>query len=369
MATIGSTGAPSTNTVYYDALLSTTLLAYRRQLVDNVFKQSAFLAALKDMGGYATQSGGERIAIPLMYGKNETIRSYEAYDTIDTTPADGLTTAFFEWRELGGSITISRREERQNSGEGRLINLLQAKLRQAELSLREEMNRQLLVGTLSGTTFVPGNAGKDMYPLGYFCRKNNQVDPTVGGNVGNISGLTHSWWRSKTAVADNASADTGNSFALSVSTYAGLKVALRRMYNYCSRGAGGAPNLVVANQETYESYENALDQAVRFQNTRMADMGFDTIKLSGATLVWDELVPSIDDGALAADATDGTAFFINTEFYKLVMDSETDIVTTPFVEPIGQTVKTAKILAMGNATCSNLSKMGVLYAISKAIVA
>jgi hypothetical protein len=108
MATIGSTGAPSTNTVYYDALFSTTLLAYSKTLVDNVFKQSAFLAALKDMGGYATQSGGERIAIPLMYGKNETIRSYEAYDSIDTTPQDGLTTAFYEWRELGGSITISR---------------------------------------------------------------------------------------------------------------------------------------------------------------------------------------------------------------------------------------------------------------------
>lgn len=366
MGTIGSTGAPSTNTIYYDQLLSTTLMAYRKQLVDNIFGESAFLTALRDMGGYTTQAGGERIAIPLLYGKNETIKSYESYEALDTTPQDGITTAFYEWRELGGSISISRREERQNSGEGQLINLLQAKIRQAELSMREELNRQLLAGTVSGAKFIPGNGAKDMYPLGYFMRKDCTADPSVGGNVGNISGSTNSWWRHKTASADGTS-DTGISFTVNVSTYAGLKVALKRMYNYCSRGAGGAPNLVVTNQETFESYENALDTQIRYTNTKMADMGFDNIKLRGATMIWDELVPDIDEGTLAATATDGTAFFLNTEFFKLVMDSETDIVTTPFVEPIGQTVKTAKILAMGNATCSNLSKLGVLYGISKSI--
>ena len=41
--------------------------------------------------------------------------------------------------------------------------------------------------------------------------------------------------------------------------------------------------------------------------------------------------------------------------------------TTPFIEPENQTAKTAKVLFMGNATCSNLRKMGVLYAISQSI--
>ena len=333
MATIGDTGAPSTNTIYYDSLLSTTLMAYRKTLVDNIFKESAFLAALRDKGGVDKQNGGERLALPLMYGKNETVKSYAGYDVIDTTPQDGLTTAFYEWAEIAGTISISRKEERQNSGEGRLINLLQSKIKQAEMSIREELNTQLLAGTVSASTFVPGNGAKDLYPLGYFLRKNNNVDPTTGGDVGNIAGDTYSWWRHRTAVADSGSTDTGNDFALSVSTYAGLKVALRRMMNYCSRGSGGSPNLVVTNQETFESYENSLDTQVRYQDTRMADMGFDAIKLRGATMIWDELVPDIDNGLAAADATDGTAFFLNTDFYKLMIDSETDIVTTPFIEP------------------------------------
>jgi hypothetical protein len=96
-------------------------------------------------------------------------------------------------------------------------------------------------------------------------------------------------------------------------------------------------------------------------------MGFDNIKLRGATVIWDEVIPDIDNGTAAITA--GTVFMLNTNFYKLIIDSETDVVTTPFVEPENQTAKTAKVLFMGNATCSNLRKQGVLYATSQTIAA
>lgn len=365
MATIGSTAAPSTNTIYYDSLLSTTLMAYRDTLVDNIFKDSAYLAYLRMSDAVIKQNGGERIAQPLMYGDNNTVKSYSGEEILDTTIQDGLTTAFYEWKEIGGTISITRKEERQNSGEGRLINLLQSKVKQAEMSMRETLNQQLVQGTVSGATFVPGNDAKDLYPLGYFFRKLNATNPTVGGNVGNIS-AANSYWQHQTAVTDSGSKDTGNAFAMSITTYAGYKAALRRMYNYCSRGSGGSPDLVLFDQVSFETYENALDTSVRYTNTNMADMGFDTIKLRGATCIWDEQVPDIDSGTVAI--TTGTAFFINTKFYNLVIDSETDIITTPFVEPENQTVKTAKILFMGNAAVTNMRKHGVLYATSQSIV-
>jgi hypothetical protein len=373
MATIGSTSAPSTNTTYYDALLTTTLMAYRKTLVDNIFKDSAFLAKLRMSDAVKKQNGGERVAMPLMYGTNSTVKTHSGYDVIDTTPQDGLTTAFYEWAEVAGTISISRKEERQNSGEGRLINLLESKIKQAEMSMREKLNTDLIKGTISSATFVPDQATGGSYgllPLGYFLRKANATDPGVGGNVGNISAATNSWWRHQTAVLDSASKDTGNAFALNVSTYAGLKVGLHRMYNYCSRGSGGSPNLVVCDQVTYETYNNALDQQVRYNDTKMADMGFETIKLRGATMIWDEQVPGLDTGVADGAATfTGTAFFLNTNFLNLIIDSETDIVTTPFVEPENQTAKTAKVLFMGQMAASNLRKLGVCYAISQAIVA
>lgn len=275
---------------------------------------------------------------------------------------------FYEWRELGGTIGITRKEERQNSGEAQILNLLQSKVQQAEMTMREKINSQLIAGTVSGATFVPGNSAKDLNPLGWFLRKLNATDPVSGGNVGNISGSSNSWWRHKTAVADSGSVDTGNSFALSVSTYKGLVVALRRLYNHCSRGSGGAPGLGVLDQVSFETYENALDDKVRYTNTKLADIGFENVKLRGATLIWDELVPSLDTGEAAGAASfTGTAFLLNLNFYKLVIDSQTDIVSTPFIEPENQTVKTAKILFMANAVVSNLRKHGALYAISQSI--
>ena len=367
MATLGSVSAPSNNTVYYDALLSSTLdaLVGSGALFDNVFKDSAYLAALRLNGAVIKQNGGERIRIPLMYGDNSTIRSYSGEDQLDTTLQDGITTAFEEWKELGGTIGITRKEERMNSGEAALLSLLDAKVNQAQMTMREEINRQLIQGTVSSATFVAGNSGKDLNPLGRFLRKVNSTDPVSGGNVGNIAS-SNSWWRHQTGRADSGTLDTGNAMAVSVTTYRGLQVALRRLYNFCSRGSGGPPNLGVLDQVSFETYENSLQENVRYTNTKLADIGFENVKLRGATLIWDEQVPDLDTGTVAI--TKGTAFLLNTNFYKLVIDSETDIVTTPFVEPENQTVKTAKILFMANAIVSNLRKQGVLYAISQSIV-
>jgi len=369
MSTIGDSTAPSTHTIYYDALLSTTLMAYRKTLYDNIFKDSAYLAYLRMTNAVEKQNGGERIAMPLMYADNDTVKTHGGYSIIDTTPQDGLTTAFYEWAEVAGSISISRKEERQNAGEGKLISLLKSKIKQAEMSMTEKLSGDLILGTVSGATFIPDTALDGSYgllPLGYFIRKVPSTDPTTA-NVGNISGSTSSWWRHNIGDLSNGATPTAGKFGLAVTTYKGLTVGLKRMYNYCSRGTGGSPDLVVFDQVSYETYENALDDKVRYPNTKMADMGFDTIKLRGATCIWDEVTPDLETGT--AGITTGTAFFINTNFYKLIIDSETDIVTTPFIEPENQTAKTAKILFMGNAACSNLRKLGACFGISQSIVA
>jgi hypothetical protein len=227
----------------------------------------------------------------------------------------------------------------------------------------------LILGTVSAATFVQDTADNGAYgiqPLGYFFRKLNATDPTTN-NVGNIAAASQSWWRARAANIGANGTQTGNDFALNATTYAGLKAALRRMYNFCSRGTGGSPNAVLMDQVSFETYENALDVNIRFQNTKMGDLGFDTLKLRGATVMWDEKVPDVYTGTAAI--TLGSAFFVNTKFYKLVIDSETDIVTTPFVEPENQTAKTAKILFMGNTTLSNPRKCGVAYDILQTIVA
>jgi len=52
-------------------------------------------------GRKRTEDGGERIVIPLEYGKNDTIKSMTSgYDTIDTTPQEHMTSAYYQWKKL-----------------------------------------------------------------------------------------------------------------------------------------------------------------------------------------------------------------------------------------------------------------------------
>lgn len=364
MATLGGT-APSQNTVNYDALLSTTLLAYRDKMVDNIFKSSGFLALLRKRGGIEYQNGGERIAQPLMYEINSTVKSYHGADVIDTTLQDGMTTAFYRWSEIGGTIGITRLEERQNSGEAAILKLLEKKIMQAEMTMKQVVNTQLIQGTVSAATFVDGNSQKDLFPLGYFFRTLKATNPTTAA-VGNISSATYSWWRHCVGDFGNHSS-TNADFNASVSTRAGLKTYLYRLWNFCSRGGDGSgPDIILMDQVSFETYEMALDASKQYVDQDMAELGFDNIKLKGGVCLWDELVPDLYTGTVAI--TEGSVFMLNSKFYKLVIDQDTDFITSPFVEPENQTVKTAKILFMGQATVSNMKKHGLGLGISQSIV-
>jgi len=289
-------------------------------------------------------------------------------------PQEGLTTAFYPWTEIAGTITISRREERQNSGEAQLLNLLKAKITQAEMSIKGLVNNQLIAGTVGSSDFVPGNSQKDLLPLGWFMGRLPATNPTAGGNVGDIARATHAWWRHR-AARGHTGAETAHSYYLAVTTYKGLIASLKRMLNYTSRGAdGSAANLILTTQVLYETYESAVDERSRLMDAKLSEIGFDNVKVKNATMVWDELVPDLNesypvDHASYPGTYPGTAWFVNTKFMKLVMDSQSDFVTTPFQEPENQTAKSAKVLFMGQMTCSNMAKQGVLYGIPHNIVA
>ncbi len=59
------------------------MAAYKKQLFDNIFKDSAFLAFLRMSDAVTRQDGGERIAMPLMYETNSTVETHSGYSIID----------------------------------------------------------------------------------------------------------------------------------------------------------------------------------------------------------------------------------------------------------------------------------------------
>src|SRR5690242_3825758 len=130
-------GEPSTLTDPYGALLTTTLRNMQPRIHDNISKGNRFMAYMDMRGRVRYSDGGERVKVGLMHALNSTADIYSGYGTLDTTPQDGITSAFYDWAQLSVSIAISRKEERQNSGKSRILSLLDEKISQAEISAKQ----------------------------------------------------------------------------------------------------------------------------------------------------------------------------------------------------------------------------------------
>lgn len=363
--------APSTLTDNYDALLSTTLRAYAdgKKFHDNIARGNKVLAWLDDKGQWKKQDGGERVAVPLRYGNNSTADIYSGYGTLDTTPQDGFTTAFYDWSQISVSIAISRKEERQNSGKSKILSLLESKIEQAEESGRELLNNCIVAGRITASA-----------NLGRFLARQGRLDSGAQGplpigalidanasrsvSIGNINGNTYSWWRNQAASS-------------TATTFAGLKLEMNNIYNNCTKGSMGNPDLMIGDQKAWETYWGSLANQERYivDDKRTLDVlgGSDALKFRGATFVWDEVVPDVETNAEVVDGvgtvTTSNVWFINSKTMSFITDSGTDFITTPFVRPENQDAKVAQILWMGAVGCNNRRKNGVLYGIAQNIVA
>lgn len=368
---------PSSVTDNYDALLSSTLRAYSPKLRDNVSRGNKFLAYLDSKGRFRKQDGGFQVTVPLMHQQNGTADIYSGYGLLDTTPQDGITTALYDWSQLSVSIAISRKEERQNSGKHKILDLLKAKTMQAEVSLKQLLNDCLITGritTTAGSDQIRARIGGldsgalGPLPLGAL------IDITADRSVslGNINGNTYSFWRNQ-------------SRASSASSFVTLKNEMNRTYNDCSKGTTGLVDFLIGDQIAWEEYWLALQQNERYiiDDKKTIDIlgGSDGLKFRGAIFVWDETVPDpetpynpVDASGTAGlqhggSATVSTIYFVNSESIDWVTDSQTDFITTDFVRPENQDAKVAQILWMGAVGVNNRRKNGVLYSISQAITA
>lgn len=306
----------------FDAILSTTLNAYRPKLEENIFRANPLWAWLMGKGRKKMQTGGVKIVVPLLYAKNTTAGSYSGYDILDTTPQEGITAAEYNWKQYSSSITISRKEERQNAeSDTRVLNLLQSKIMQSEESLRELLDEHAFLSDAAATKNLTGLA--------------LAVDST--GTYGNINRATDSWWAAKETASGSFAAQ-------------GLD-DMRTMYNDCSKG-NIHPDFILTGQTEFEYYESTLQPQQRFTDTKMLDAGFQNLKFKAATMMFDLYCQS------------GVMYFLNSEFLEMYVESGTDLITTPFVKPENQDAKVAQILWMGNLTVSNSSRQGKLTGIS-----
>ncbi len=362
MPTYGNT-APSQLTINFDAIFSTSVINAKKRITDQISNSNPFFYEMKKNGQYEEDnSGGPLIQEDLLYALTPT-DSYDGYDTLNTTPPEGITAAFFQWRQTATPIAYSELERKKNKN--RIVNFIETRIKQSELGAIDFFSKAIFQGNIpvggasaanlyaARTSSVNGSYAVD--PLWLFMQKDPTLSTTPYNTVGNIDQSLNSWWRNRT-----------KDFT-SVSTNIGFLSAMDNLYNTCGIGPGGAPDLIIVDQITWEVWRAAYYAVYRRTAESENDYPFPNFKFNRAKVVWDENMPNVS--AATTDPTTalgGTAAFINTQFMKIRFEGETDFIKTDFIRPANQDAKVAHILWMGNITINQRRKLGVAFAIPRA---
>jgi hypothetical protein len=271
---------------------------------------------LEDKGRVKTKSGGAFIVEPLLYGENTTSASYSGYDPLSLTPQEGISAAQFDWKQHNVSIAISGEEEKKNNGAEAILDLLEAKVKQAEITAANDFN------VMFHSSATPGNSGKDFTGIGVLIGDEASSVTTVGGI--NCTTAGNEFWRSYVSRSVEA---------LSIED-------VGRAFIRASKGTE-KPDFGLTTSDLWLSFEAQLQPHQRMTDPKMANVGFTNIAYHGARVTY-------DDDVAAGDFT-----WLNTNYVYLVKHSQAWLTHTPFDRPSGIDATYAHILSMGQLVVVN----------------
>jgi hypothetical protein len=122
----------------------------------------------------------------------------------------------------------------------------------------------------------------------------------------------------------------------------------------------------MADQATFEIYEESMDEQIRYTYKDTASSGFENVAFKAAKMMWDGYVPDAGtpgNGALATGSAlaEGSMYFINTSTMCLYVGKDHDWKPRGFQTPVDQDASTSLYLAYLQLVCDNRRKNGLIF--------
>ena len=291
----------------FDRVAATTLKNYSKTMADNVSNHIPVLGVMRSKGGVKLD-GGDTIVLPILSGFANT-QTYSGSDVIDITKQDGQSAAEYNWKQTVTPVIIEGIEKARNAGKSKQIDLMKDLIEQAELSIENKVS-EMFFG--DGT----GNSGKDMLGFEAIIAQ----DPTTG-TLGGINGATQAFWRNTTNIAVGSFATNG---------LREIETAIRAT----QRGTDKV-DLISMDTTNFGRLSSVANGRAEFNNPRLAELGFDGLKVQGIDTIFDANSP--------ADRCYG----LNTRWTKFYIHQDVNFVTGAFIEPANQDILVAKIKLYG----------------------
>lgn len=309
-------------------IVATTIQNRSGVLADNVTKNNAALARMSKKGKVKTFSGGDVILQELTYAENGNASWYSGYDLLPVAQQDVISSAQYAIKQLAVPIVISGLEMLQNSGEQKIIDLLEGRVGVAEAT----MKNRLAEGFYSdGTNY----GGKQLNGLGAAV----VTSPTTGV-YGGIDRALWPFWRNQTQASGGIT--SGN-----------VQAQMNAMWVKLVRGMD-RPDIILADNTVWTAFTTSLQLIQRLTDPASASLGFPSVKFMDADVVL--------DGGIGGFAPAGTAYFLNTEYLFMRPHSERNMVAIG-PDKRAATNQDAEVTVLGwagNLAVSNLSLQGIL---------
>lgn len=320
----------SPNSIFTE-MVTTTYRNHSKELTDNVSKHNALYNRLKKKGMIKTKSGGYSIVQELDYAENGTYQRYSGYDTLNVNASDVLSAAEFPWAQVSIHVTASGRELRMNNGPEAMINLVKARIKNA--------NRT-----------AANNFSIDLYSTGALTNQINGLGALITadgtGTVGGINASTYTFWANQFVEVPGTNAPTGTT-ALPTNIVNGMN----QLWLKTTRG-GDKTDMIVFTHDFYVGYEASLQQFQRYTSSDQASAGFESLKFKSADVIFD------DNSNFST--TGETGFFLNTDYLFVVEHPEARWTQDDDKIPINQDAVVVPIYWMGNLIVSNRKLQGRL---------
>lgn len=302
----------------YDQVSAITEKKFIPKLVDNIFDSNPLLRRAREKF-LMKLSGGERILQPLNYATVSSSGWYAGSDTLSTADNDIITSAEYLWKQIYANISINRIDELKNSGDSQIISLVKSKVQIAEKTMAD---------TIGTGLYNDGTTSNAIIGL----RDIVATDQTVGG----ISQSSNSWWQGQ----------------VDSSTSTLTIAALNSQFTACSVDSD-VPTVIMATRANYDRLYVLLQANQRFVDADTARGGFMSLMFNGVPVIPDSKVPA------------NHMFLLNEKYLHLYMHKDEDFRFEPFMKPINQNVKVAKIfsaLAFGSSNNRLHGKLSALTA-------
>lgn len=315
----------------YTEIVTTTINRYSKNIADNVETHNPLLAKLRAKGNTSNVSGGVKILENLEYAENSTAKWYSGLEVLDVSSSDVLTSAEYDWKQLNANVVFSGLEKLQNASDAQVHNLVKARIRNAEKTLRNKVSDALFFSNTE-------NSGKSIGGLQHLV-----ADLPTSGTVGGIDANPQTWWRNQfydfSALGITPSATT-------------IQAAMNTVSINTQRGRD-IIDMFVGDPIYFGYYLASLQANQRFtgDGSGTASAGFKGLKFwTGAEVFHDSSAPA------------SHMYGLNTDYLFFRAHTERNFVTLDDKVSVNQDATVVPLYWAGNMTTSNRSLQSVICA-------